>query len=286
MMCKIRIPGVLILLLALFTACTDESAPDAVMPVIEGWIDSDGYPTVLFTTTLHPNASEGSIADNMIRWGVVSISDGTEEVILTGSPDKNMLPPYRYYTTKMRGLPGRTYTVTASYKNLHATASCTMPQPVPIDKITIEKIAGNDTLRSARLFLTSPDDVPAYFCVTVREVKDLNDNIKYLHRPLPSMMGTIKATVAGEKIEIGLYNAKNYENSSHFVPQMIVGRRLVVSLNRVSKEVYDFWTEYDNYVTFGHSVFLTPASPPQGNIIGGLGVWSAQGSSIQNIEIK
>ncbi len=286
MIYKSLIYSFLLLAVAILGACTDDLDPGLEQAVIEGWIDSDGYPTVMFTTTLNPDEKGGSIIDNMIRWGVIKISDGTQEVILTGSADKNILPPYRYHTTKMRGVPGRTYTVTASYKNLHATAKCKMPAPVPIDTIILETIPGNDTLRSARLSLTVPEDVPAYFCISVSEVEEDADNKGNLHRPLPALMGTAQSFTPGEKLEIALFNAKNYENRLHFVPQMIVGHRLVVSLHRVVKEVYDYWTAYDNFVMFGHSIFLKPSSPPEGNIMQGLGIWSAQGTSTKNLEIK
>lgn len=256
-----------------FTGCLAEPEASMELPVIEGWFDSDGYPVVIFTSSLKPDDTDRSLAEKVIRWGVVKISDGENEVILTGAPAKDFFPPYRYYTTAMRGVPGKTYTVTADYRKLHASASCTMLPPTPIDSITVENIEGSDSLRAATLFFTSPPDVPAFYYVTVRE-KEKGA------RPLPALLGTLRAADAGRKMAIPVYHPKNLLDSAHYRPQLISGEELEVNLCRVTEEVYGFWCSYDNAVLTGNSQFLNnTAETNRGNIFGGYGIWSVQGTS-------
>ena len=76
----------LILSLLAFWACQD-----AVLPyhtpeiVVEGWIENEGYPVVMLTTTVPVNESvkdSSDLAGHIIRWGKVTVSDGEKEVVL------------------------------------------------------------------------------------------------------------------------------------------------------------------------------------------------------------
>lgn len=71
-----------------------------------------------------------------------------------------------------------------------------------------------------------------------------------------------------------------------FIPQLIKGEKWEVKLCRISKDVYEFWKEYDNAVMFGGSQFVNASQSLSGNIIGGYGVWSVQGVSSEIIEVE
>ena len=70
----------------LTSGCDDggDSAEEKPRLVVEGSINSGGYPEVYLTMSAVASDEEGSVADNIVRWGVVRISDGEREVILTG----------------------------------------------------------------------------------------------------------------------------------------------------------------------------------------------------------
>ena len=255
----------------LWVGCDDVTPREPVRPVIEGWIDSDGYPVVLFTSSLVPDEAGQSLADKIIRWGKVTVSDGDTTVILTGGMSDSYFPPYRYYTFDIKGVPGKTYRVEADYKDFHAEAECVMPYPTKIEAVDLEPIEGNDTLYSATLRFTAPSDCPAYYCVTVR---DMNNK----RRPLPAMMGCVEADKPGAVMSVPVFNPKNMLDTVPFVPQLIAGQRIEVSLKRVTREVYRFWSDYNNVVLFGGSQFVSASQSLQGNIEGGYGVWSAQAS--------
>ena len=107
----------MVMLMATVVCGCDDDGTDGipVLPVIEGWIDSDGYPVVMFTASVTSDEAAASLIDKMIVWGKVTISDGSRTVVMTGSLADGYFPPYRYYTFDMKGEPGRTYTVVADY---------------------------------------------------------------------------------------------------------------------------------------------------------------------------
>lgn len=251
--------------------------PEGEMAVIEGWISSDGYPTVIFTSSINPDGRDKKLSDAVVRWGRVSISDGERTVVLTAGPDDDYFPPYRYYNYRLKGEPGRTYTIKADYKRLHAEASCTMPFPTEIDRIEVEPL--NDSLRGATLYFRAPEDCPAYYYVTLRSDKRRS-------RPYPAMLGIAEALQPGAEISIPLYRPKNRLDTLDFVPNFKKGERYLVDLNRIDKKVYDFWRSYNELIVFGGSQFVSTSSELVGNIKNGYGVWSAQGTSTRQLDIE
>lgn len=265
------------------TSCVSEPEPSRTRPVIEGWINSDGYPVVIFTSSLNPEEKDQKISDRIITWGKVTISDGVDTVILTGGPDKTIFPPYRYYNFELKGKPGKTYYLTAKFEDLYAEAQCYMPEPTPIDSIIIRPIEGIDTLRSGTLYFTSPKDTPAYYYITILDLKHPEGGDG---RPLPAMLGTVKTTEGGKRFEVPIYNPKNQLDTTTFIPQLRPGQELAINLCRITEEVYNFWYNYDNSSLFGNSQFIKTDNPGEiGNIKGGYGVWSAQGISTLKIRV-
>lgn len=264
---------------SLCVACVEYETPQPVMPVIEGWIDTDGYPVVQFTASIVPGKDEVNLKDKMIQWGKVTISNGDTTVIMTGGPSSKLFPPFRYYTYAFTGEPGRTYEIVAEYELLKARAVCTMPYPTQIKSIEFEPIEDNDTLRSATMTFIAPEDCPAYYGVTIQKVERGE-------RPYPTMLGTIAAFTPGEEIRLPILNPKNTLSGLDldFVPQLLIGQEVVVSLCRLTPEVYNFWKEYDNVTLFGGSQFIGVQSL-KGNIEGGYGIWSARGTTSKYVKV-
>ncbi|MDE6027155.1 MAG: DUF4249 domain-containing protein [Muribaculaceae bacterium] len=258
------------------SSCEEEVAHGLPMPVIEGTISSEGYPTVLFSSSIVPG-TDGNLQDAMINWGKVTISDGEREVVLTGSADASYLPPFRYHTVEMTGEPGKTYTITAKFKDLYAVSTCRLPDPTAIDSITFS--ASSDSLRAATLFFHSPEDVPAYYYLTMRQPK--RDS-----RDAPCMMGTIRVDSPNKGYSIPVLRPRVKVDSVKYQSQLMVGEEWIVSLNRVEREVYEFWKAYDNMVLFSTSPFLSVNESLPTNIRGGYGVWSPQGRSSKIIRVE
>ena len=261
-------------------ACSDNTIDDVSEPVklvVEGYIDSGGFPVVLLTASVSPAEGDVSIADKMIRWGKVTISDGDTTIIMTGSPNRKYFPPYTYRTFMMRGVPGRTYSIIAAYDYLQVSAAVTMPEPPVIDSIIVADIAGSDSLHTATLCFTAADAVPAYYHVSTQVIGV--DSVF-----LPAMLGCYKATVPSEKVKMAIYRGKSslYVNEN-YVPQLPRYSDVKVRLERVTEQVYDFWSAFDDASMFGGSQFVTVDTSLPSNIVGGYGVWSAQGAATRGI---
>lgn len=263
----------------LCAACVEYESQQRVLPVIEGWIDTDGYPVLQFTSSIVPTQDEISLSDKMIQWGNITISNGDTSVIMTGGPSSKLFPPYRYYTYAFTGEPGHSYEITAEYESFKAHAVCTMPYPTNIKSIEFEPIEGNDSLRSATMTFIAPEDCPAYYGVTIQKAERGE-------RPYPAMLSTVAALTPGEEIRLPVLNPKNKLSGldTDFVPQLKVGQEVVITLCRLTPEVYNFWSEYDNVTLFEGSQFVNVESL-QGNIEGGYGIWSARGTTSKYIRV-
>lgn len=267
----------LVLILILFAGgCEKEYVSSALTKgVIDGRFGSGGYPDIVFSRSIVPE-EEGTLSDVMINWGKVTIDDGEREVVLTGRMDSSRIPPFYYYTFDMKGEPGKTYTLKASFRDISVESVSRMPYPVPIDSIIFSPTE-SDSLRSAVLYFTAPDEVPSYFYISMRE-PGRGDN--------PCMLGCIRTNRAGEKCSLPVLRPKQKIDSVKYVPHLKIDDVVTVSLNRVEKEVYDYWSSYDNMVMFSSSPFISTNESLPSNIEGGFGIWSPQGTSSLTIVVK
>ena len=265
--------GFVILASLLLWSCEDSELEVEIRPVIEAYIDSDGFPRVMFTSTLADGDNQ-TIEEKVVRWGKVTMSDGVTTVILTGGPDKSQFPPFRYTSYELKGVPGRTYTIEAQYKDLHAKAQCTMPEPPEVEEVKDVCAAESDTLRDVALRIRAPQDVPAYFHVSVRTYPAEDAY-------LPAMLGCVKAEKPGEIVELPVYMPKVSIGKNLYDASRLPSNRAVdIKVERVSKEIYEFWMNFNNANLFGGSMFVTTSASIGGNIEGGYGYFSAQGVKI------
>lgn len=80
------------------------------------------------------------LVEHVARDAVVTVSDGEKTVQLEGQVNLGIFPPYYFTTTQMKGEVGKTYTLRVEYQDYVATASTTIPQPVPIEKLYVDEI--------------------------------------------------------------------------------------------------------------------------------------------------
>ncbi|MDE6697755.1 MAG: DUF4249 domain-containing protein [Muribaculaceae bacterium] len=257
--------------------CDDYTIDSPRKAVIEGYFCSGDHPYVIFSSSVVPSIS-GNVADAVINWGKVTISDEDTTIVLTGRVDDSYIPPYVYYSFDMVGIPGKTYSVSAEFKDLKAHASMKMPYPVAIDSITLST-TDIDTLRAATLHLTSPEETPSYFYISMKK----NDNGQ---RMLPCMMGTIKTDLPGAHYSIPVLHPRVKMDSTQYISQLIVGEEWTVSLNRIESPVYNFWKSYDDMVMFSTSPFISTTESLPTNIIGGFGIWSVEGSFQTKLKVE
>ncbi len=266
---------------ALFAAACAADNPEVAEPrlVVEGYFDSDGYPEVLLNMSLVPTEEGGSIGESIVRWGVVTISDGEREVVLTGGPSDKFFPPYHYYSYEMRGEPGRVYTLRASYKGREVVSSGYMHRPTPIEEVEVSPVEGCDTLRHLAVRFTAPADVPAYYHLSA-QVHSAEG------RMYPCMVGTHAVTEAGAAVTLPVYRANRTTSGTDYAADFPVGEIATVQLARIDYPAYCFWHAFDNAALVAGSVFVgVPGSLP-GNIEGGFGVWTVQGVSARPVKVE
>lgn len=257
---------VVLLFGVLFQACSDDNSP---LPrpklVVEGWIDSNGQPIVLLSSTAVPTNDGGNIEDLIARWGKVTITDGDNEYAMIGGPQQSVgFPFYRYYSNEMRGVPGQTYTICAEYGGETVRATSTMPSA----QVQIDTIRYADGATTVSFY--APEQCPANVIVLVRT--PLRE--RYYLSPLAMTV----CHTPGEYITMPVLRPRALaedEYTEHFHP----GEDVYVALAVVSDESYAFWKVYDGVASFGSSSFLGSLSSLPSNIEGGYGLWSARSLS-------
>lgn len=264
----IRIILSLVPLLFILSSC-DDSPEYGSTAVVEGFINSQGTCVVWFSSSAVPQ-NKDVLSDKVFKWGTVTLSDGTSEIQLKAQPISGNFPPFRFYETDIDIRPGVTYTVTARYRNYTVTGSSRMTTPPAIDRIEVLPVEGHDSLRTVNLYFTAPDDVPAYYYVTMRTLGRYSQE-------LPCMLSTTQAYEPGKQICIPVYTPKTYRIDKHYQTFISAGQDIILTLYRINKDVYDYWLAFFNMQLFSSSPILGNNSSLPNTVSGGYGVWSAQG---------
>ena len=266
----------LLLLLACLCLGCEETEVKQVPPqlVVEGWIDSGGFPIVKLTTTV-PVSKQAQSTDSfdrfLVRWAKVTVSDGTREVVLTGMPNRDYFPPYIYTTSEMRGEVGKTYTLKVDYQDFHAHAVTTIPKPVALSRISTEEIPLYPGWFKLRIDFKDDPATTDYYKVFVRlygEKYDFHSTYfgTYNDRLLP-----IRASLLVENARQNVVNP----TATFFKHYEIVN----IKFCHIDSVSYDFWKSMDGYQSEGRNPLFNAMQNIRSNIQGGLGYWCGYGVS-------
>jgi hypothetical protein len=176
--------------------------------------------------------------------------------------------PGNYYTHRLEGKPGKSYSLLVSLNGKQYTATSVMPQPVHLDSITF-LIGTNNNIYAVANF-QDPPNVPNYYQFT-----ELSDGQK-----LSNGRGN---SVFSDRLSDGRYiRAVLYDDSSDIKS----GTTLTVQMNCVDKAVYNYLNELLQ-VSTNASGFTSPSpANPTSNITGGaLGYFSANTVTAKSVEI-
>lgn len=267
---KIQIFTIFIILLS-SVSCNNDYPKEEQKLVIEGWIENGEIPVVLVGLSGNINNDGDNIADFMVRWAKVSISDGDSTYILTGGMDKNYFPPFVYKCYDLRGEPGKTYTLEVEYNDMKAYAVTSIPEPIEIDTIEIKNTLDNNWLRAINVVLNSKSSQKEYFRLRYRDYDSET-------RIYPSFMGTFYTEHETLNKSFPLYRAKR-ATLKDYTPYFSVGTHLEVRLGHISEDSYNIWCDYDNAVYFSSNVFFKQQTDLRSNIVNGYGYWIGYGIS-------
>lgn len=262
-------------LLLLIAGCQgNDEIGEAPRLVVEGWIDGGGFPQVMLSTTVSVNKeyqSLDSLQEHVLNWAKVTISDGTEEHVMIGYPDKRLLPPFYYTTPYMRGEVGKTYTITARYGDYYAEATTTIPSKVAVDSFVVERSAVSDTLYTVRAYFTdNPESHDYYMFFT----KVMGHTDYYL----VSHFGVIDDIGTENPIGVDIYPGhtvydEEYKSQFHY------GDTVMVKIAHIDETAYNFWRDHETTLMIGRNPLFPVTNNIRSNIRGGLGYWFGYGSS-------
>ena len=267
---------ILALLLTCFCLGCEETEVKQVPPqlVVEGWIDSGGFPIVKLTTTV-PVSKQAQSTDSLdrflLRWAKVTVSDGTREVVLTGMPNRDYFPPYIYTTSEMRGEVGKTYTLKVDYQDFHAHAVTTIPKPVALSRISAEKIPLYPEWFKLRIDFKDDPATTDYYKVFIRlygENQDFHSTNfgTYNDRLLPTQASLLVENARQNVVNPTATFFKRYEAVN-------------IKFCHIDSVSYAFWKSFDDYQSEGRNPLFNSMQNIRSNIQGGLGYWCGYGVS-------
>ncbi len=262
-------------------ACSeDENADDISHLTVEGWITDGGYPVVLLGETQSLDKGTLNTEAYAVRWGKVTISDGTNEVILTGGYDGNYFPPYKYTPFNMTGQAGKTYRLTAEYNGKKVRAVTTIPHRVPLDSLRIVGSKSDDLFYIKAFFKDNRNERNYYGLFSKREKIDKTFFL--------SRTGVFSDEIIPELVAADVYRGTSFsENANHTSSSYFrKGDMVQVQLCHMDSLSFRFWKSYSNYINLSSNMFFPYTNNLESNIEGGKGYWCGYGTSTLTIVIR
>ena len=259
-----------LVLLVLFAACEKEVQNYEEQIVVEGWIESGGYPTVFLTKTFV--VAEGEMTDEeqsiVLPWGKVTVSDGTRTEVLTGDYDDRYTPPYVYSTSRMKGVPGHTYYLTVEYEDRVLRAQTSIPEPAELEALEVSPCEHIDSAYQITARFEDNQETKDYYLFLTRIHNREN-------RFYPSFLGVLDDAVLSEHNRYMVYRgmhkltSKNHAYNPYFLETDLVR----VKFARIDEATYHIHKAYEEMVTLSNNpLFASDISLPT-NVQGGLGFW-------------
>jgi hypothetical protein len=191
-----------------------------------------------------------------ITGAVITVSNNRNEVV---NLFKEVSPGV--YAAVMRGAPGVTYTMNASFNGEQFTANSTMPQPVPLDSLSISKISfGGEDRKVIAVHYTDPKYVAnQYRFITkingtqTRRVYASNDRL-----------------TDGNEVKDLLYYSSDDDNE-----EINKDDKIEVEMQCIDEAIYKYWITLADQGRNGPGGGTTPGNPPTNISNNALGYFSA-----------
>lgn len=271
-----------LLMLLLLAGCQEVVEYDREEIVVEGWIESGASPIVMLSKTFTITTKEEVDEDESIvlPWGKVTVSDGTNEAILTGDYDERYFPPYVYSTSRIKGVPGRTYYLTVEYGDRVLTAQTTIPETDSLEALTVTPCADADSMyQITAYYADNPTTMDYYLFLT----RIFNKETRYY----PSFLGLIDDT------NLSLHNQQTVQPGIHLLssnqnlyrPYFHETDSVLIKFARIDKDTYNIHKAYSEMVTLSSNPLFTSDVSMPTNITGGLGYWCGYAVTKYNVVI-
>ena len=255
-----------------------ESKPEIV---VEGWIEEGGNPVVIVTTSVPVNETLTDLSklqEHVVNWAKVTVSDGEEEIVLTGQKNDNYFPPYIYTTVFMTGKAGRRYDLKVEYSNRTVTSSTTIPAPKQLEYIKVVKASEKDGMYSIVGGLKDNPMTKDYYKVFTK-VRDKDKTY------VSSFLGLTDDEILDEDIrEIPINNGTGVVGErveAFFTAEDFVSVRFCT----LDKESWTYWNDFEEVQSLASNMLFPISTDIRSNVKGGLGYWAGYGSSYYKVSI-
>jgi len=268
---------IVILLAALaFTSCNSfletESKEELV---VEGWIENGHAPVVMVSSTLPVSATERSIDDiqeHILRYATVSIEhDGQKEYLTARLTDKHKIGNY-FTSSTLRGEIGHSYRLNVEWLDYKAEASCTIPEPTPIDTSYFEKEKDNLSYVFKIKFKNNPAEGKYYHSFRRNGIADTSS---FISVPFSTLNGKVTKEEVTQSFMKYMISKDSYFHEGDLV---------AIKLATIEESMYEFWTRYTNVSSTTGSTAISSATNLKGNVKGAIGYWAGYGISVTEQE--
>lgn len=272
----------------------DLPRPDKAL-VIEGSIENGEYAVVRISRNLpyFELLDSAALANALLVFGAdITVSDGTQSEKLTMAFDRNLIPPFIYKGSLIKGEVGKKYTLTVRFEGNEYSGVTTIPQPVQLDSIgfKLRNPSDNDSIGLVWIYFRDPDSTGNYYRIFTKTVG--KDNV-FVH---PNSSVADDKLINGRNMEYAVSRGRNpnVQRDPDEKPDpsrppywaFIKGETVVVKFSSIDRYHFDFWKSVSRSVASDGNPFASPASVKSNLSGGALGIWGGYGSFVDTIKIS
>lgn len=175
-----------------------------------------------------------------------------------------------YHTKTLRGMPGRTYTMTVTAENQTYTAQSTMPARVPFDGIKVEEVvfAGE----------TEFNIIPEYV-----DPVEKGNNYRFELSANDKLMN--QHFVQNDEVKNGVKNTARLELSDDEDLKLKRGDLITLKMQCIDTKVALYYKTLALIADSGPGGGITPNNPPSNISNGALGIFSAHTTETKSVTI-
>jgi hypothetical protein len=270
------------LCLVAICACKKEEKPESYKPkfVVEGWIENGDYPYVLLTHNLpfFTTVDSAQLAEIIIRYAKVTVSDGTQEEVLTGMRDDRYFPYFVYRGTSLKGKTGGIYKLKIEYAGNVLEAETSIPKTVPLDSIWFSHRLKD--LYQLNVRFQDPPGEKNYYKLYTRfeDVKTFTPTL---------MSNQDDKYFDGKKVVLQVNRGAESNLTNKYDPYYTYGDQVMIKFSALPQSGFEFWNSFQDEILNSSNPLLGSTAALKTNIRGpGLGIWCGYGSTVYKMTAK
>jgi len=273
------------LLLMLLSACQSPyTTPVQEDIIVEGWIESGASPVVILTKSMILEEMQSQTEEDvLLPWAKVTVSDGTDSVVLTGGINHDYFPPYVYTSSHIKGEAGKTYWLRVEYGNRVATAKTSIPYPQALEGLHVSRASDSDSLYQITASFIDDSLSKDYYLFQTRI---FNKESRYY----PAFLGLID----DEMLKGDAVYRRQVQPGIHFMtagvdnyrPYYKEGDSVLIKFSKIDEMSYRVQQSINEIVAFSSNPVFVTELDLRSNIDGGSGFWCGYGVTQYRVVIS